>query len=203
MFPLRFLRPVPSFSSSSPFSSSSSSYSAGKIITKLAWRPRQITSKYFRRSCYTGEGAQEYDRRDGKASDEEQERCRATLEDSRRCELKFWMIHLALSFDVLVCRNNRSWFGVDHSYHVSLLHFSSLSVYGIWGWRPGFLKEMSEKVASAHGHIEGLDYGFCSICSSILFSNNWARGLKGLFFLHSFLNAILTPFLCPKWRILR
>ena len=65
MFPLRFLRPVPSFSSSSPFSSSSSSYSAGKIITKLAWRPRQITSKYFRRSCYAGEGAQEYDRRDG------------------------------------------------------------------------------------------------------------------------------------------
>ena len=25
----------------------------------------------------------------GKASDEEQERCRATLEDSRRCEIKF------------------------------------------------------------------------------------------------------------------
>ena len=25
----------------------------------------------------------------GKASDEEKERCRATLEDSRRCELKF------------------------------------------------------------------------------------------------------------------
>ena len=74
----------------------------------------------------------------GNSSDEEQERCRATLEDSRRCELKFWMIHLALSFDVLVCRNNRSWFGVDHSYHVSLLHFSSLSVDGNLGLKTRF-----------------------------------------------------------------
>ena len=67
------------FSSSSPFSSSSFSYSAGKIITKLV--------KGRGRSSNIREGVAklEKDQKNTidamwKASDEEKERCRASLE---------------------------------------------------------------------------------------------------------------------------
>jgi len=82
MFPLRFLRPLPSFSSSSssPFSSSYSSYSAGKLSQSLReGRGRSQANILEGVAKLEKEHKNTIDAM-GKASDEEKERSRASLE---------------------------------------------------------------------------------------------------------------------------
>jgi hypothetical protein len=46
---------------------------------------------------------------------------------------------------------------IIHTHTVSLFYIFHLCLCtAIWGWRPAFLKEMSEKVASAHDQLGGL-----------------------------------------------
>ncbi len=77
----------------------------------------------------------------------------------RRCELKLWMILQALLFDVLVCRNNLTWFGIDRSL-IPCLSFTFFHISqgtAVLVRRPNYLEEMDEKLVNAHAFLGGLD----------------------------------------------
>jgi hypothetical protein len=141
----------------------------------------------------------------GKASDAEKERYRATLERVSTYVVSNSLSAFVWCDCVLVCRNNRTLFGCDHSYRVSLIHFSPLSAYCNFRLKTLFSRgnEREGRNCACLTWRAWLGLPFDLLISAIL-KQLCARGLmlhiSKVYFSFNFLDTILTlmSYLCPE-----